>query len=359
MNKICFLYQNAFSQTGGIQTFNKYFISALEDIVSDNENISAEIVGIYDKGTDVRTTLPFQTLDSSKVNAFKYILKNAKQFDTFIFAHVNLAPLAVALHILNSNARIIFCTHGIEIWKKLPKLTEWIMDRSTVLTVSNFSMKELKKYNPNLEDVRLFPNCIKVKTDDIVLENPFDAKQFNILSVTRLSSSEKLKGIDTVINALPSLVEKIPNIKYSVIGKGDDVKRLQQLANELKVSEYVDFLGFVDDIHAYYQHCDVFTLPSKKEGFGIVYLEAMQYKKPVVAVNYGGPTDVIRNEETGYLCSYDDEQCIAAKILLLSTNSIKSRALGENGFEYLMGNFTYPEFKHRLSELLNDGSEKC
>ena len=153
-----------FPRQVGIQTFNKYFISALEDISSGDNNMSAEIVGIYDDENDVRPTLPF--IGSSKIQAFRYIFANAKKFDTFIFAHVNLAPLAMALHLLNPKARIIFCTHGIEIWKKLPKPTEWIMNGSTVLTVSNFSMNELKRYNLKLNDVRLFPNCMMKKLTD-------------------------------------------------------------------------------------------------------------------------------------------------------------------------------------------------
>ncbi len=354
MNKITFIYQNAFSQTGGIQTFNKYFISALQEISEQDNGICAEVVGIYDNEKDVKTTLPFQTLGNSKLSAFKYIFSNAKNFDTFIFAHVNLAPLAIALHLINPKARIIFCTHGIEIWKKLPKLTEWVMNKSTILTVSNFSMNELKKHNSQLKDIRLFPNCIKVKEEHETLANPFKSDDYNILSVTRLSNSERLKGIDTVIKALPLLKEKIPNIKYSVIGKGDDVKRLKQLASDLNVAEYVDFLGFVDDINAYYQHCNIFTLPSKKEGFGIVYLEAMQYKKPVIAVNYGGPTDVVIDKETGYLCEYDDEKCVANKISRLQSDNKLTTTIGEQGYNRLIENFTFKRFKLRLQNILEE-----
>ncbi len=351
-NRIIFMYQNAFSQTGGIQTFNKYFISALEEISSKNENISAEFVSIYDNEKDIKSALHFKTLNSSKLAAFKYVIGNAKKFDTFVFAHVNLAPLAIAVHILNSKARIIFCTHGIEIWKRLPKHTEWIMNKSTVLTVSNFSMNELKKYNIQLKDIRLFPNCIKVKTDDVILSNPFNPDNYNILSVTRLSSSERLKGIDTVIRTLPLLKEKLTTIKYSVIGKGEDVERLQKLAKDLGVSKYVDFLGFVDDVDAYYQHCDIFTLPSKKEGFGIVYLEAMQFKKPVIAVNYGGPTDVILDEKTGFLCEYDDTQCLRKRIEQLHDNESAAQKIGEYGYQRLIENFTFQKYVKNLHSVL-------
>lgn len=350
--KVLFIYQNAFSQTGGIQAFNKYFISALEDIKNENKNFDTELLSIYDDKKDIKSNLKFTTLNNSKLSAFKHIFKYRKSYDTFVFAHVNLAPLAVFLKILKPNANILFCTHGIEIWRKLSKTTEWIMNKSTVLTVSNFSRNELIKYNPNLKDIRLFPNCIKMQDASKILENPYNENEFNILSVTRLSKGEESKGIDTMIKTLPLLIEQIPNIKYSVIGKGEDVIRLKQITKELDVENYVDFLGFVDDINAYYQHCDVFSLPSKKEGFGIVYLEAMQYKKPVIGVNFGGSTDVIKHNETGYLCKYDKPRYLANKIELLFSNSFLSNEYGQNGYKYLIDNFTFDKFKNRLEIIL-------
>lgn len=351
-NRIAFIYQNAFSQTGGIQTFNKYFMSALEEISLENENISVELVSIYDEEKDVKTSLPIKILEGNKLAAFNYVMMNAKYFDTFIFAHVNLAPLAIFIKLLNPKATILFCTHGIEIWKKLSKTTEWIMNKSTILTVSNFSKNELLKHNPNLQDIRIFPNCIKIKDTNEALANPYYKDEFNILSVTRLEKSEQLKGIDTMIKTLPFLIEEIPHMKYTVIGKGDDTIRLKQIAKDLALEKYVDFLGFVDDINAYYQHCDVFSLPSKKEGFGIVYLEAMQYKKPVIAVNYGGPTDVIIDGETGFLCEYDDSECLATKINLLFEDPILSTTLGANGYRRLSQNFTFEIYRERLLRIL-------
>ena len=350
--KTLFIYQNAFSQTGGIQAFNKYFISALEDIKNENENFDAELLSIYDNKKDIKSILKFTTLNNSKLSAFKHIFNYRKNYDTFVFAHVNLAPLAIFLKILKPNANILFCTHGIEIWKKLSKSTEWIMNKSTVLTVSNFSKNELLKYNPNLKDIRLFPNCIKMQDTSKILENPYNKNEFNILSVTRLSKGEESKGIDTMIKTIPLLIVQIPNMKYSVIGKGEDTIRLKQIAKELDVEKYIDFLGFVDDINAYYQHCDIFSLPSKKEGFGIVYLEAMQYKKPVIGVNFGGPTDVIKHNETGYLCEYDNLNELSNCIFEIFINKSKRIELGTNGYEYFIENFTYKHYKNNLKSML-------
>lgn len=353
MSKILFFYQNTFSQTGGIQTFNKRFINALEDISNVKSQIEASIVGIYDKEEDVKTTLSFDVLNDSKIKAILYTIFNAKKYNVIIFAHVNLAPLASLVHIINPSARIIFCTHGIEIWKKLSSMTEWIMNKSTILTVSNFSKDELYKFNPKLKDVRIFPNCIKVKDYLESKPNPYNSQVFNILSITRLDRTEHLKGIDTVIKALSLIKGKI-DMHYTVIGKGDDIPRLKALAKDLQVTDLISFLGFVDEIDAFYEHCDVFILPSKKEGFGIVYLEAMQYSKPVIACNFGGPTDVIEDKKTGVLCEYDDHVCVAESLIKFSSNANFSQILGAKGYDRLIKNFTYEKFKKRLANILED-----
>ena len=351
-NRILCIYQYAFSQAGGIQTFNRDFIAALENICTAHPSMSAELVSIYDEQKDIRSGLPSMALNGSKFGAARYMFTHARNYDTFIFNHVNLALLAIIIKVLNTKARIIFCVYGVEVWSKLPVSSELIMNRSTILSISTFTTSELRHYNHALEDIRLFPCCIKTDKTSFGHANQFKSDTYNILSVTRLDPSEQYKGIHTVIRALPSLITAIPNIRYTVIGKGEDAKRLQTLAVSLGVADYVDFLGFVDEIGAYYEHCDIFTLPSKKEGFGIVYLEAMQYKKPIIAVNYGGPTDVILDGETGYLCEYDDVQCLADKIELLFNDPALAQKLGENGYQRLVENFTFDKFEKNLQSVL-------
>ena len=352
MNRILFVYQNTFSAIGGIQTFNKYFISSLEDIQKESNSIRCELLSVYDKSSDIKSTLPFSTANSNKLLAITKLITKTYSYDTFIFGHVNLAPLAVLIKVLNPKAKIIFCTHGIDVWHKLSKSTEWIMNKSTILAVSQFTANKLKEYNKNLNDIKIFPNCIKIGNYDENLKNNFNENKFNILSVTRLDKHEQYKGIHTVISALALLIENIPNIKYTIIGKGDDIERLKNLANKLNVSKYIDFLGFVDNIQSYYKYCDIFTLPSKNEGFGIVYLEAMQYKKTVIGVNFGGPTDVIKHNETGYLCEYDNLNELSNCIFEIFINKSKRIELGTNGYEYFIENFTYKHYKNNLKSML-------
>ena len=109
----------------------------------------------------------------------------------------------------------------------------------------------------------LFPNCIDPETSKN--PNPYDTTNFNILTVSRLDSSEGYKGIDSLIKTIPSVIKKVPNAKLTIVGKGDDKKRLEKLAISLDISDFVEFKGYVESIDSYYEHCDVF---SRCGGFG-------------------------------------------------------------------------------------------
>ena len=104
------------------------------------------------------------------------------------------------------------------------------------------------------------------------------------------------KGIDNVIQALPRVVENIPQVIYLIGGDGEYRNRLEGLVKENELNEYVRFLGNInhyEELPYFYALCDVFILPSRQlesfdiEGFGIVYLEANAFGKPVIGPNIG------------------------------------------------------------------------
>jgi len=349
VNRVLFIYQYAFSQTGGIQSFNRLFIQALQEI--DNElKCKVDILSIYDKKEDYFFDLNFKTLNGSKSTSILEIIKLANRYDKIILGHVNLAILGGIGKIVNPKIEIIFCTHGIEVWKNQNFLTRRIMSNSIILSVSNFTKNQLLNFNNKLKDIRLFPNAVK---DGFIEKSTKIDDYFNILTVSRLDETEKLKGVDTVIKSLAILKENVrKRIKYNVIGKGNDILRLKSLTKEYGVEDCVKFLGYVDDLEEYYASCDIFILTSKKEGFGIVYLEAMRHKKPVIASNFGGATDVVVNNQTGFLIDYSDTISLSEHINYFFYNESRKLEMGENGYDRYRQMFTYNKFKHNLEKII-------
>src|SRR5262249_51358396 len=126
------------------------------------------------------------------------------------------------------------------------------------------------------------------------------------------SKSLAYKGFDVVIGALPKVLEAVPNLRYVIVGDGDDKENLKRLAVQMGVGDKVDFAGEVsdDELAAYYRACDVFVLPSRTvqrngywegEGFGRVYVEAALAAKPVVGSRDGGAAEAVLHGTTGLL----------------------------------------------------------
>ena len=349
MESICYLNLATYSQVGGIENYNKFFLKALD---SFNDGITS--VSVYDKNNSQEfNNIEFKNFNKNKVRASFYLLRNIYKIEKIIVAHINLLPVVVIAKILNPKLKVYLSIYGIEVWKKLPTLFVWFLKRIKILSISTYTTEVFRKFNNfNKENIFYLPPGID-STVNRKYGNVYNENDFNILSVTRLDRDDNYKGIDSVLKTIPLLIEKIPNIKYTIIGKGDDKDRLVALTKELEVEKYVEFKGFVECVDPYYQYCDIFILPSKGEGFGIVYIEAMKYKKPCIACDEGGQTDVVLDGKTGYLCEYDNIKCISTKIINLFKDPDERYFLGNNGFEYSKTHFMFNSFKERLRSILN------
>src|SRR5437667_8172924 len=124
-----------------------------------------------------------------------------------------------------------------------------------------------------------------------------------ILTIARLASAERYKGYDQLLRALPLVREQVSNVRYILGGRGPDRPRIEALIRELNVSASVTLAGYVADyeLRGHYNLCDVFAMPSRGEGFGIVFLEALACGKPVIAGNTDGSVDAALNGRLGVL----------------------------------------------------------
>jgi phosphatidylinositol alpha-1,6-mannosyltransferase len=174
-----------------------------------------------------------------------------------------------------------------------------------------------------------------------------------------MAASERYKGHDVVLRALPSVIGKVPNLTYIIVGDGDDRPRLEGLARELGVADYVVFTGEIDDpeLVALYKRSELFVLPArtvvtpanpKGEGFGIVFLEAMAFGKPVIGPRYGAPAELIKNGHNGLQVDPEDATAVAEALLELLANPDAARAMGKTGRDYVRAHYSYDSFRERL-----------
>jgi glycosyltransferase involved in cell wall biosynthesis len=179
-----------------------------------------------------------------------------------------------------------------------------------------------------------------------------------LLTVARLTASDSYKGVGHVIQALPAVLSAVPDAYYVVVGDGDDRGRLERLAVDARVRDHVLFVGTKADeeLAGYYQACDAFVMPSRSEGFGIVFLEAMSHGKPVVAANSGATPELVEDGVTGLLVEYGVVQTLASSLTRLLTDRECRQRMGEAGRRRVEAQFTFKHFRTRLETLLTDAA---
>ena len=172
-----------------------------------------------------------------------------------------------------------------------------------------------------------------------------------LLLVARLHPAERQKGHYPLLRVLPTLLEEFPDVQLVFPGPGADRANLERLARQMGVASSVFLPGYVtvQVLQQLYQHCYAYVMPSKQEGFGLTYLEAMNYGKPCVGCFDDGAEEVIVHGETGLLVRdpNDPEQILNVLRVLLRDSEL-TRAMGRKGFERLHRYFTAHHVQERI-----------
>ena len=137
------------------------------------------------------------------------------------------------------------------------------------------------------------------------------------MTLGRLSASERSKGVEEVIRTLPSLLDALPDIRYLVVGDGDDLQRLRQLAGDLGVTPQVIFTGRIDEQEKadHYRLADAYVMVGRLEGFGYVFLEAMASGLPAVGSRLDGSREPLQDGRLGLLVDPDEPEEIRQAIV--------------------------------------------
>jgi glycosyltransferase involved in cell wall biosynthesis len=218
-----------------------------------------------------------------------------------------------------------------------------------VMTTSAYAAERMKQLY-EVSGVRIVPECIDLTGwEELLRRHPAtpDPRKFVVLSVARFYRRKRLQDL---LGAAVLLRNQIPGLEIRIVGDGPERKKLMRLHHAKALEGTVKFLGDVsqDELAAEYARCDVFSLPSVQEGFGIVFLEAMTACKPIVAVRAAAVPEVVRH---GILVEPENESAIAAAIEKLYRDPQLGASLGAAGRQ-LVSSYDAPRIAQIfLSEL--------
>jgi glycosyltransferase involved in cell wall biosynthesis len=362
-NILC-LVLTSFSSTGGIEKFNRAFFKALNEI-GDDLSIKWFAAGMYDHTCDEKyvTKEKFQPFYG---NRGWFIFRNmVRSFsaDELILGHINLSVIGILFKWIRPSKKLTMICHGIEVFDKVKGIQKKALQAADcILAVSTFTKQQLITVQGlPAEKIVIFQNTLdpffKLPASfnkPVYLKERYQIgnNEKVLFTLTRLRNNEGYKGYDKVIRLMPHLISNNYQIKYILAGSADEkeYQAVRQLIKQLQLEKHIVLTGFIteEEVTDHYQLADVFVMPSKGEGFGIVYLEAMACGLPVIAGNKDGSTEALQFGELGTLVNPDSEEELQTAI----QNVLKEEKKPQQIQQDMLQKFSFDQYKIRLKKLL-------
>ena len=362
-----FLTLRVFSATGGIEKVCRLAGKALDELSAEPGGRGIKVFSLYDDTGDVNEQyFPagiFAGFGRHRTNFLRAAFREGLNSRMVILSHVNLLIVGYIIKILSPKTKLVLLAHGIEVWRVFPNWKKKMLYKcDQLLPVSEFTKKKMiQLYQLPEEKFIILNNCL-----DPFLPPPLKHQKdtglltrYNIgdndkilLTLTRMAFQERYKGYDQVIQAVHELRSKYPDIKYLIVGKSDvmEKERLDNLITSLSLKDHVILAGFIpdDELAAHYNLADLYIMPSQKEGFGIVFIEAMFYGKPVIAGNLDGSADALKNGLFGLLVNPADQHQINNAIVEVLSNQEKFIPK----YAEVMEHFSFEVYKEKLRKIV-------
>jgi N-acetyl-alpha-D-glucosaminyl L-malate synthase BshA len=267
----------------------------------------------------------------------------------FLHVHYAIPHASAALsakQILASkdiNLPIITTLHGTDITllgkdKSFKSVIEFAINNSDAVTAVSKSLKKetLSSFNIKKE-IQVIPNFIdsnlyKHEMDEVLRRN-FASNDEKI--IIHISNFRKVKRVQDVLKVFAKIKELIPS-KLLLIGDGPERLEMEQLSRNLNLCDSIRFIGKLKAVEKVLSVSDLFLLPSDTESFGLVALEAMASKVPVISSNSGGLPEVNIDGKTGFLLDVKDVNAMAEKAIYLLKNKEFLEQFKQNAYIHAM-----------------------
>jgi phosphatidylinositol alpha-1,6-mannosyltransferase len=336
---------------GGIARVTRLIASVLaEEALADGRQ--ARALTLADTALPPGVDLPVTLSHNSRLRFVANVLMSWRWCRHYIFDAAHLAQVG-ALPLLWHKPLMTFI-YGIEVWENAKAAYVRSARRATMnIAISEFTRRKAEELYGGFSRARL---CwLATESDEAPPPRAPGNGPPEVLIVGRMLP-DRPKGHRHLIDSWARVSEAVPGAVLRIVGHGPDLDALRQLAARSPAAEQIVMEGFVPDaeVEKRYAQATVFAMPSRGEGFGLVYIEAMRHGLPVVASCHDAAPEVVLDGQTGYTVDLDRPGELAERLIHLLRDPDGARRMGEAGRQRWAEHFRFSSFRQRFRPLFRE-----
>ncbi len=353
MKPLCLAAYSFRKGNGGIAQVSRMIARVLTE-EAEALGIAPRLLAFEDESPPDGIPFPFSTARGSALRYALLVRRHALSGCDFLYDSCNMAQVHPRLPGLNR--RNLIMINGIEVWEDAKD--RWLRaarNATMLVSISEHTREKAEKLHGGFSRARV---CwLGTDTDqepEVTSSRPASDAPPRALIVGRMESHEAYKGHRELIDAWPAVLPEVPDAQLHIAGKGSGVEELKTIAENSGAERSIVFHGYVsfDDLEKLYLDCRLYAMPSRGEGFGLVYIDAMRFRRPVIASNRDAGQEVVAHGETGYVVDPEDIEGLVESVVRLMKDPELASRLGDKGFQRWKEHFTYSAFKRRFLPLL-------
>jgi phosphatidylinositol alpha-1,6-mannosyltransferase len=343
---------------GGIQVVNRLLLNAAQQA-----KINGCVVSLHDSpGADWTWDWPNSfCADGSRLRfAAAGLQRREHAKGSIIFVtHLGLLPAARGIKEV-SGGKLFALIHGVEAWKRFAGKVGWGLRACDLIVAnSNYTLARFQEMNPALGDIATtvcyLPARRLLDVGELHSNGNGNDHSLRVITVGRLWGRGLSKGQSQLITIWPRILESFPTAELFIVGGGAGLPELQSLAMQMGVSGAVTFTSEVSDaeLARLYSASAVYAMPSRGEGFGLVFAEAMSNGLPCIASRFDAGAEIVADQETGFHVDPDDlDELHKLTTALLADAGLRER-MGESAKKRVSQLFSQDAFDSRIAKLLS------
>jgi phosphatidylinositol alpha-1,6-mannosyltransferase len=350
---VLFLALDTYSRIGGIQAFNQRIIACLATAAGELPLV--HIMRDVQEDVKQRSSARIKAFGANRFGFICASVAAARRVQMLLVGHINLLPVAILCRLANPALRIVLFAHGDEVWAdptyRRKRFYEPLLLAAVdiIASVSDFTARRMAAaFGVSAQKFIIFPNAVS--------PSGFLRQSLGqtILCVARLGLHDRGKNIDAVIRAMALLPPDLGEHHLHIVGDGQLRPELEALVDVLGLHGRVRFLGRLSDaaLTEAYRDAGLFVMPSSKEGFGIVYLEAWQHGLPVICGNEDAAHEIVEHGVDGFVVDPGDIALLADRIAYLLRHPEIALGMGACGQAKVQARYSAANFEANLAALL-------